>query len=629
MAKRTIDITIGGKDRLSGVLGALTGKLRDFSKASVAAISESISAFKTRALAVRDSLAMETDAFARMHKSALSTYETLDEINKRIDAPKEAARYQEEHNKALERYNQLLKEAADRQKSVYAKKHFFNAFDPSTAKNLAALHGEGNAAAPSLMDGLKKMTLAARRAWPALLMVNKAMGEGQGPAAKLGQSLMGIAGMFMAFGPAGAIIGGAQAGIDALVGHFKKKADEMVDRAKKMAAKTAEALAFTKDQQLGVYRGRTEYAAERADSRTKAAEYAAKKEAESAAARQRAESAGASVEMQRMKNLAAQDIAAASDADKERVRAAWNYKIAEKEAEIKERSAEQAKADENAALAAAEQKLAITERNIKELDAEAVRAANKAQQIQDAFGETDKAYAKEFQDVADAAMARSKAEHDSARAQKDALEIMRKDIKANDDEREASRLESARSVAEAEMSYIQAEENREKEYVRQIAEQRRQEEERLHKQRLENLKAESDKQKQMENGLKSVAAAAQSEFDRAFAAYRDPDKAFSQIAEDRDYAADLKRLHRDARRYGGKWRIDELARLMAVGDTQGVSDTLEGWRKSSRFSPEIEAMVRASAAEKTKTTVEDELRKIESNTADLAAKLDELISMKG
>lgn len=40
-------------------------------------------------------------------------------------------------------------------------------------------------------------------------------------------------------------------------------------------------------------------------------------------------------------------------------------------------------------------------------------------------------------------------------------------------------------------------------------------------------------------------------------------------------------------------------------------------------------MVRASAAERTKTTAEDELRKIESNTADLAAKLDELISMKG
>jgi len=124
-------------------------------------------------------------------------------------------------------------------------------------------------------------------------------------------------------------------------------------------------------------------------------------------------------------------------------------------------------------------------------------------------------------------------------------------------------------------------------------------------------------------------AAAQSEFDRAFAAYRDPEKAAAQIGEERDYAADLKRLHRDASRYAGKWRIDELSRLMAAGDTQGMADTLEGWRKSSRFSPQVEAMVRASAAEQTKTTVEDELRKIETNTAGLSAKLEELISMKG
>ena len=124
-------------------------------------------------------------------------------------------------------------------------------------------------------------------------------------------------------------------------------------------------------------------------------------------------------------------------------------------------------------------------------------------------------------------------------------------------------------------------------------------------------------------------AAAQSEFDRAFAAYRDPEKAAAQIGEERAYAADLKRLHKDASRYAGKWRIDELSRLMAAGDTQGMADTLEGWRKSSRFSPQVEAMVRASAAEQTKTTVEDELRKIETNTADLSAKLEELISMKG
>ena len=176
----------------------------------------------------------------------------------------------------------------------------------------------------------------------------------------------------------------------------------------------------------------------------------------------------------------------------------------------------------------------------------------------------------------------------------------------------------------------------------------------LHQKRMDALREEIAKQRELAAPLRAVATAAQSEFDRAFAMYRDPEKARAQIAEERDYAADLKQLHKDASRYGGKWRIDELSQLMSAGDTQGVSDRLESWRKSSRFTPEVEAMVRASAAERTKTTAEDELRKlneqtknletalreeskngtakldaIATNTAGLASKLDQLLQVKG
>ena len=125
------------------------------------------------------------------------------------------------------------------------------------------------------------------------------------------------------------------------------------------------------------------------------------------------------------------------------------------------------------------------------------------------------------------------------------------------------------------------------------------------------------------------AAAAQTEFERAFAMYRDPERARAEIAEERDRSDDLKRLHKDASRYGGKWRIDELAELMSAGDTEGVDSRLEEWRKRKSFTPEVEAMVRASAAEQTRTTAEDELRKIEGNTRDLSEKLDQLLTMKG
>ena len=151
----------------------------------------------------------------------------------------------------------------------------------------------------------------------------------------------------------------------------------------------------------------------------------------------------------------------------------------------------------------------------------------------------------------------------------------------------------------------------------------------LHAQRIANIKSEIAAKETAANGLQSVAQQAQTEFDRAFAMYRDPVHAAAQIAEERDYAADYKQLQKDASRYGGKWRIDELSRLMAAGDTQGQAATLEEWRKSSRFTPEVEAMVRAAAADKTRTTAEDELRKISANTQGLSQKLDELLKMKG
>ena len=150
-----------------------------------------------------------------------------------------------------------------------------------------------------------------------------------------------------------------------------------------------------------------------------------------------------------------------------------------------------------------------------------------------------------------------------------------------------------------------------------------------HQKRMEDLRKEIAAQKEAASVLTSRASAAQSEFDKAFAMYRDPSRAAAEIGEEKDYRNDLEQLHKDARRYGGKWRIDELSRLMSAGDTQGVSDTLAEWRKSRGFSPQVEAMVRASAAEQAKNSLEDTVKQIEQNTADLAAKLDELLQVKG
>ena len=198
-----------------------------------------------------------------------------------------------------------------------------------------------------------------------------------------------------------------------------------------------------------------------------------------------------------------------------------------------------------------------------------------------------------------------------------------------EEKRKEEAKKAAEKIAEEQNKKTEEQKRDELKQIEEIKRERIKAEQELHKLKVDNLKDEIDKQKSAADSQKSVASAAQTEFDRAFAMYRSPEQAAAQIAEERDYAADYKQLQKDASRYGGKWRIDELSRLMAAGDTQGQAATLEEWRKSSRFTPEVEAMVRAAAADKTRTTAEDELRQINANTKGLSQKLDELLKMKG
>ena len=198
-----------------------------------------------------------------------------------------------------------------------------------------------------------------------------------------------------------------------------------------------------------------------------------------------------------------------------------------------------------------------------------------------------------------------------------------------EEKREEEAKKAAEKIAEEQKKNAEDQKREELNQIEEIKRERIKAEQELHKLKVDNLKDEIDKQKSAADSQKSVASAAQTEFDRAFAMYRDPEHAAAQIAEERDYAADYKQLQRDASRYGGKWRIDELSRLMAAGDTQGQAAKLEEWRKSSRFTPEVEAMVRAAAADKTRTTAEDELRKLNKTTEETKTMLENLLTMKG
>ena len=263
------------------------------------------------------------------------------------------------------------------------------------------------------------------------------------------------------------------------------------------------------------------------------------------------------------------------------------------------------------------------------------------------YGE-GKEYARIKKQIEELSAARVKGEQNVAKARErrsdsiGKMDAIAKEIKALEDLREARIVEDERFVKEREAAIdkiekdeenaaahaaAKAADEREKAELaaaKAAAAERDRLDRELHAKRMADLRAELATQKEAAAPLQATAAAAQSEFERAFAMYRDPSRAAAEIGEEKDRAEDLERLHRDASRYGGKWRIDELSQLMAAGDSQGVDSRLAEWRKSRSFSPEVEAMVRASAAEQTKTTAEDELRKLNEKTGELTQKLETL-----
>ncbi len=196
-----------------------------------------------------------------------------------------------------------------------------------------------------------------------------------------------------------------------------------------------------------------------------------------------------------------------------------------------------------------------------------------------------------------------------------------KRVNAEADTQAAAAKEAARLQQEKESAALKA--------AQAEAELRNKLERELHQKRMADLKEELATQSKAAAPLRAVASAAAAQFDSAFALYRDPNRAKEAIQEEKAYQDDLNRLHTDAAKYGGAWRIAQLSQLMVAGDSEAQASTLAAWRKSKSFTPQIEAMVRASAAEKTRSSTEDELRKIEHNTANLAQKIEDLLTMKG
>ena len=415
----------------------------------------------------------------------------------------------------------------------------------------------------------------------------------------------------------------------------------MVEHAKEAAARAARIFESMKQRRLDASTDRVESAINSADKAMERFDRKAKSESNLTDAMRRRQSTIDELELEKWRAMAAEDVSRSSEPDKERVAAAWEFEIAKRKADMEKRSSDEAEKAEARQIQLAEERLALAKKHADKLNEIANKEFKNAEHMKELFEGDDDAYVKEVKAVSDRARAMAASADADVIRQQDKLKVMRVEKQRNDTAREAATISAETAVVKAESEYEKAE----KRYADRIradeiaaAQTAAKERERLdreaHQKRMDDLREEIAKQKEASAPLRTVAAA--------------------EIGEEKDYQNDLDRLHRDARRYGGKWRIDELSRLMSAGDTQGVTDTLKEWRKSKGFTPEVEAMVRASAAEKTKTTAEDELRKVNEkvasmsdvlkqmadaqsgklgtiadSTSGLAAKVDQLLQVKG
>ena len=111
-----------------------------------------------------------------------------------------------------------------------------------------------------------------------------------------------------------------------------------------------------------------------------------------------------------------------------------------------------------------------------------------------------------------------------------------------------------------------------------------------------------------ESKTRSAVSAAASKLQRAWGWYRDKDSMAAQLAEE---------------------KADAQARKQYEKDFERLKSRRRDWRTAENLSVDDEAVRRVALAREEKEAAERHLAEIEKNTADLAAKLDELLQVKG
>lgn len=477
---------------------------------------------------------------------------------------------------------------------------------------------------------LQKTTSAAQKAIGAARGIAGAFSSVGGSAGGAVGAVAQFVGAFQQLGAVGGLIAGVQIAIDKLGGYMTDKAEELVEKTQKMMDKASASLSKAVsrhmkpvDEALGEASTKAKDAA--AAFNNLASAYLKVATAQDLVEKSARGAAMSGIELEKSRKMSA----AGSDAERAMIAADYDRKIARAnlDATTEEQNNLVGQASDNlmfsnerASAAAYREKMA----------AKAVRVAQREyDNTHDENGVGLFKGAEAFKSKLEAAqrnLEESTRERIAQEAEAEAAELKLQQAK----------LDQAAAINRAKQGVEEAD-AAQKKLAKVQRESEAAERDRVRKERAaadqaarrEALQSAHDAAKARAGELASASSAYQSQFERAFDLWRDPEAAKSaqDAAIKRD--DDMKRYRKAVSRYFGKSQIDETARLMREGDTEGVEARMSEWRKSSRFSAQTEQLVRAAAAEQNKQAADKALIDIEKNTRDLSKKLDDLLKLKG
>ena len=458
-----------------------------------------------------------------------------------------------------------------------------------------------------------------KKAVPALVLMNTAMGQSNDAISKTIRAVSSIASAFAVFGPGGAIVAGAKAGMDIVSAHFIEKAEKMLETAKRLGAIMTARLSDMKEARMDATIGDLERVAEmakRSEGALSRMTTALKEMADAKNASAAAKEEGALI---KMRGQMAKDVGAADDESAERVASAWRVKIAEKELEIKIASAEREKNADEASLKAAEIRLQLAERNAKALDEAAAKAEKEASQMAEIFGEMDKAYAGSFASAAKAARAKADEASAGAGAQREAVNAARERLKGNNIARAngvgaatVAVQEAKNASAKADKAYAKAAKERAKAAAKAEEQERLKMERRILQERIRAERRELQRQRKAESDASARHSEAQSQARDAWNTFRqtmDPGGRRQLRKEERRAAKEERRFQSRLAKLKAKYG-DDLAGM----DEAKLSLTERTTRKVAMAREEEKnAKAEAERAAKAAEACEKHLEKLAEN----------------